>query len=255
MDPSPSAIVAPHQPGGNQTGSTFRGGILTGIRTLARDTRLYTFDLDAPLPFAAGQFVNLTIPGASPRPERSYSVWSDPIDPSRLEFAIKLFPGGQASEYLRDAPLGTRFTLGGPHGHFGLRDQETDDEVTWMIATSTGLAPFHSMLSVAARTGDRRRFRLLFGCRDVGDVFALARLDALCGQLDLEYTVCLSQPAVDPPAAPFRFRAGRVTAFLPAVVVTDRYYLCGNGGMIADTRTQLKAAGADRKRIHFEKYW
>ncbi|MSP55762.1 MAG: hypothetical protein EXR69_09200 [Myxococcales bacterium] len=124
-----------------------------------------------------------------------------------------------------------------------------------MLATSTGLAPFHSMLSVAARRGDPRRFRLLFGCRDVGDVFATDLLDALGGQLDFQYTVCLSQPATDQPAPAFDLRTGRLTAFLPELVAADRYYLCGNGAMIAEARDHFKAAGADRKRIHFEKYW
>ncbi len=233
-----------------------RTAVLTSVRLLARDTKLYTLALDAPLPFEAGHFVNLTIPGAAPRPERSYSIWSDPVAPGSLEFAIKLFPGGQASEYLRDVPVGTSIHLRGPFGHFTLRpaDDPKNPGTIWMFATSTGLAPFHAMLSVAARTGDPRRFRLLFGCRDKEDVFGVEELDRLAQKLDLSYAICLSQPTVV--EHPWRnCLRGRITAHLPEIAQSDRYYLCGNGAMITEARELLKAAGADRKRIHFEKYW
>jgi ferredoxin-NADP reductase len=127
---------------------------------------------------------------------------------------------------------------------------EVGQPAHWFLATSTGLAPFHSMLSVAARTGDQRRFRLLFGCRDEGDVFGVERLEYFKSVLDFEYTICLSGPNAGP-----SYAAGRITAHLPTLNVADQYYLCGNGMMIAEARENLKAAGLDRKRIHFEKYW
>lgn len=265
--------------------ATIRRAVLTGIRPLARDTVHYTFELDAPIQFEAGQFVNLVIPGASAvsggslsepeqaippsraasRIERSYSMWNAPSPggDNRLEFAIKLFAGGHASDYLRAAPVGTRLSIHGPYGHFVLRDDDAapgrsaDGEIErspftthWFLATTTGLAPFHSMLQGAARNRDPRPFRLLFGCREEADVFALAELDALRDQLDFAYKVCLSRPSPDT----VRER-GRITAHLPTPDPAARYYLCGNGAMIAEAREQLKAAGVDRKRIHYEKYW
>lgn len=231
--------------------AAIRSAVLTGIRPLARDTNLYSFQLDAPMDFQAGQFVNLAIPGAIPRGERSYSIWNPPIagGASTLDFAIKLFPGGQASEHLRAAKPGGAFQLKGPYGQFLLRD-DLPVAPTWFIATSTGLAPFYSMLGVAARDRDPRPFRVLFGCRDERDVFGLDALDALRGHLDLEVTVCLSQPL-----GPTAYRVGRVTAHLPSPDQAARYYLCGNGAMITEAKDLLRDAGIDRKRIHYEKYW
>lgn len=232
--------------------ATIRSAVLTAIRPLARDTVHYTFELDAPIQFEAGQFVNLVIPGASPRIERSYSMWNapSPSGDSRLEFAIKLFAGGQASEYLRTAPLGTPLRIHGPYGHFVLRDDALGLAGQWFLATTTGLAPFRAMLAVAARNRDPRPFRLLFGCREEADVFALAELDALRDQLDFAYKACLSRPSPDAV-----HERGRITAHLPTPDPAARYYLCGNGAMIVEAREQLKAAGVDRKRIHYEKYW
>lgn len=231
--------------------ATLRSAVLRGIRPLARDTNLYSFELDEAIAFEAGQFVNLAIPGALPRGERSYSVWGAPAPggSTTLDFAIKLFAGGQASEHLRASSPGDVFQLKGPYGQFQLRD-DAPDAATWFIATSTGLAPFHSMLGVAARTRDPRPFRVLFGCRDERDVFGLDALDALRGQLDLEYIVCLSQPL-----GATAHRVGRVTAHLPNPDPAARYYLCGNGGMITEAKDLLREAGVDRKRIHYEKYW
>jgi len=239
----------------------YQSAVLQEIRPLARDTFLYVLAVATPIAFEPGQFVNIAIPKSGPRGERSYSVWSDPAS-SQLEFAIKLFPGGQASEYLRSVRPGTPFSIRGPFGHFQLcADQpevgqpevgqpEAGQAAHWFLATSTGLAPFHSMLSAAARTGDQRRFRLLFGCRDEADIFAVERLKYFKSALDFAYTICLSGPNPGP-----NYAAGRITAHLPTPSTGDQYYLCGNGMMIAEAREKLKATGLDRTRIHFEKYW
>ena len=244
----------------------YQSAVLQEVRPLARDTFLYVLSVATPIAFEPGQFVNIAIPKSGPRGERSYSVWSDPAS-SQLEFAIKLFPGGQASEYLRSVRPGTPFSIRGPFGHFQLCADEPEvgqpkvgqpevgqpevgQAAHWFLATSTGLAPFHSMLSAAARTGDPRRFRLLFGCRDEADIFAVERLEYFKLALDFAYTICLSGPNPGP-----NYAAGRITAHLPTPTSGDHYYLCGNGMMIAEAREKLKATGLDRKRNHFEKYW
>lgn len=227
-----------------------RSAVLTAITPVARDTNVYTFDLDAPLPFRAGQFVNLGIPGATPRPERSYSIYSDPVDPSRLELCIKLLEGGQASEYLRRVAVGQGFTLRGPYGLFTL---QPGDDPAWMVCTATGIAPFRSILLERARLGDARPFHLLFGVRAQPDLFLVDELAALGARLPgLRTTVCLSRP--EPGWTGF---TGRVTHRLAAAPPDPaaHYYLCGNGPMLEEARAYLKGAGLDRTRIHFEKFY
>ncbi|MFZ5476554.1 MAG: FAD-binding oxidoreductase [Myxococcota bacterium] len=227
-----------------------RVATLTRIREVARDTFVYTLDLDAPLPFRAGQFVNLAVPEAKPRGERSYSVWSSPRDPSRLELCIKLFEGGAASEFLRRSKEGDTLHLRGPFGVFTLIE---GDEPVVFVATATGLAPFRSMLVDRAAEGDARRYRLYFGVRDESDLFALDDLETLKASLgDFDFRVCLSRPG--PGWTGF---TGRVTQALAAdhPAPTEHFYLCGNGAMIEEVRDLLKARGLDRKRIHVEKYY
>lgn len=227
-----------------------RAGTLLRVDAVARDTFVYRLALDAPLPFAAGQFVNLSVPDAKPRGERSYSVWSSPRETDTMELCVKLFEGGAASEFLRRSRVGDVLALRGPFGHFTLRP---GDEPVVFVATATGLAPFHSMLLDRAAEGDARPFRLYFGVRSQDDLFALDTLARLKTDLpDFDFRLCLSRPKPGWPGT-----EGRVTRALaddfPAP--TQRFYLCGNSAMIDEVRELLKSRGLDRKRIHVEKYY
>lgn len=235
-------------------GSRFqtRTATLSRIDAVAKDTFVYHLTLDEPLPFAAGQFVNLAVPEAKPRGERSYSVYSSPLEPGVLQLCIKLFEGGAASEYLRLRRQGDVMQVRGPFGVFTLG--ENPDPVVF-IATATGIAPFRSMLleRAASRVHDTRKYRMYFGVRSQEDLFALDDLAGLARDLpDFACTVCLSRPE-----AGWAGFTGRVTAALaldypnPA----EHFYLCGNGAMIEETRELLKSRGLDRKRIHVEKYY
>lgn len=230
--------------------SQSRAAVLAQIRAVARDTFVYRLELEAPLSFQAGQFVNVTVPDAKPRPERSYSIYSSPLDPRVVYLCIKLFPGGAASEFLRARKEGDRLDIRGPYGVFTLRD--SPDPIV-LVATGTGIAPFRSMLLDAGRAQDARRIRMYFGVRSQEDLFALDDLEALRRTLpDFDYRLCLSRPGPG-----WTGYVGRVTTALaedyPAP--TERFYLCGNGAMIEETRELLRSRDLDRKRIHVEKYY
>lgn len=227
-----------------------RVATLTNVDPVAKDTFVYRLQLDAPLPFKAGQFVNLTVPDAKPRPERSYSVWSSPADPSVLELCIKLFEGGAASEFLRRSHVGDTLHIRGPFGVFTLKP---DPDPIVFVATATGLAPFRSALEIAVNTQDPRKFRLYFGVRSEEDLFGLEDIERYRKVLpDFRAVVCLSRPG-----AGWDGFTGRVTNALDADFPspTEHFYLCGNGAMIEEVRELLKGRGLDRKRIHVEKYY
>ncbi len=223
---------------------------LAEIEPVAPGTLVYRYALGEPRPFLPGQFFNVAVPGARPRPERSYSVYSDAADPSRLDFCIKLVPGGAASEMYARARAGDVHALRGPFGHFTLRP---DPEDIVFACTGTGIAPFRPMLLDAARRRDPRRMRLYFGVRREEDLFMLGDLERFRADLpDFAAKLCLSQPS---PA--WTGRRGRVTDALandyPAPA--ERFYLCGNPAMIDEVRDILRARGVERQRVHSEKYF
>ncbi len=71
---------------------------VTGISDLTHDIRLLEIELEQPLQFWAGQYVDLTIPDAGIT--RSYSMANPPSEQTRLRFIIKLYPQGAFSALL-----------------------------------------------------------------------------------------------------------------------------------------------------------
>lgn len=228
---------------------------LTRIEALTADVMLYSLDVAPKIQFIPGQFVNLAVPDAAPRGVRSYSVWSGP-DAETFQLCIKLFPGGAASEHLRARVVGDVLSLTGPFGVFTLGD--LPGPVT-MVATGTGLAPFHSMLVHAANIGDARPFHVYLGVRSEADVFGLDALDRLRDRLQLRVTLCLSRPTPDwsPGQRPgLTGFAGRVSDAIAATGLHGgQYLLCGNGSMVTELRASLKERGVERQRIRYEKYY
>ena len=224
--------------------------VFSRIQPVARDTVLYTLDLAAPLPFTAGQFVNLAVPDAEPRGERSYSVYSDPLDERRIELCVKLLAGGAASTWLSARRAGDEATVRGPFGAFTL---DPGDDAVFMVATATGLAPFRAMLAQAARERSQRPFRLYFGVREEADLFAIEDLQRWKGEMrSFDYELCLSRAPAD-----WHGWRGRVTGAVARdhVPGTGRWYLCGNTQMVEDVRALLRERGQERKAIRVEKYY
>lgn len=226
-----------------------RAATVSRIETVAREVHVFRLELDEPLPFKAGQFVNLVVPEARPRGERSYSVWSSPHTPEAIELCVKLFPGGAGSEFLRALRVGDTVTVRGPFGAFVLREGEGP---AVFVATATGLAPFRSMLLDRLAVGDARPIRLLFGVRTQADLFGVDELARFRRDLpDFDHRILLSRPEPG-----WSGLTGRVTAALDSFPLAEAaWYLCGNGAMIDEVREALKARGLDRKRIHVERYY
>src|ERR1700676_13165 len=68
---------------------------LTSVTPLTHDIRMLELELEESLKFWAGQFVELTVPGAGIM--RSYSMANTPGQPNRLQFIIKKYPDGEFS--------------------------------------------------------------------------------------------------------------------------------------------------------------
>ena len=68
------------------------------------------------MPFVAGQFVNVEVPGTSAT--RSYSMANAPDEPDVIELIVKILPNGVFSGYLEAArpPPATTSGLKAPSG-------------------------------------------------------------------------------------------------------------------------------------------
>src|SRR3954452_5604706 len=127
---------------------------VAAIEPLTRDIRRLVLDVEeGEMPFRCGQYVDIRIPGTDEY--RSFSMANLPSDDGRLEFMIKLYPGGHFSGLLADGTLkaGDELELTGPYRVFTLRES---DRPLVFIGGGAGMAPILSLLRSMAETGVTR---------------------------------------------------------------------------------------------------
>jgi ferredoxin-NADP reductase len=207
---------------------------------------------DGPLPFEAGQWLDLYVPTALGEQKRAYSIASGPGEAS-LELAVTRVEQGAASNVLHELELGSELAISGPFGLF-TRDPALRLPPALFVATGTGLSPLRSMLHDWQREAVRARITLLFGVRSEADVLWRDELEDWSRrypELRLEYTLSRPEPG-------WRGRRGYVQAHvaeLAQALGEPHVFICGLNRMVSEVRALCKSElGFDRKRIHSERY-
>jgi ferredoxin-NADP reductase len=216
---------------------------------------------DAPaLPFRAGQYVSIGLVAGRTLLQRPYSIASPPGEPERLEFLVRLVPGGELTPRLWRLQPGARVRLGRPKGLFGL--DPADDRAHLLVATGTGLAPMLAMLHELSGRAAPPDTILVHGASFVDELVARERLvDHAARAAWFTY-----HPAISRPGAPANRRwlgeAGRVDAVLQRVWHRHRLraestvaYLCGSPGMIAAAASAFDVLGLPGASLRREEYW
>jgi ferredoxin/flavodoxin---NADP+ reductase len=210
------------------------------VRDLSAGTFVLRFSREG-MPFRAGQWVNLGLPGA--RDQREYSLYSSPRE-DFLEVLIREIPEGAVSGALHRRRPGDELEVEGPLGSFTLVEGCREQPRFLFLATGTGISPFHSF--VGADPG--LDYRLLHGVRSPQELYDQDAFDAA------RLLACISGDGVGAPVAAYR---GRLTAWLAGhPVEPSRYcYLCGNSDMIYEAYGLLRAQGVHPSRIFAEVYF
>lgn len=189
------------------------------------------------LAFAPGQHLNIGLPDDGQ--QREYSVYSSVHD-DHLEILVHTIPAGHVSSRLSRLSVGDSVRVNGPHGRFTLDPAAVATCPFYMIATGSGIAPFHCF----AHSYDHLDYHILHGVRTPDDRHEHEAYPAA------RYTACLSKV----PNGDFD---GRVTDHLKvhAPDQNGRFYLCGNADMIYDAFAILTQAGVPREHIFTEVYF
>ncbi len=170
-------------------------GVLSSVTALTHDMRLLTVQLEKPLRFWAGQFVELGVPGAGVT--RSYSMASTPASPTELQFIIRKYPDGAFSSLL-DTTLtpGTAITVKGPFGSCLRREGRPGPMV--LVGGGSGMSPLWSILQDHINSGEQRPVRFFYGARTRQDLFLLDEFAAIAKTLpDFQFIPVLSQASAD----------------------------------------------------------
>ncbi len=185
--------------------------------------------------FRAGQHLSLGIPGDFQ--SREYSIYSGEHDDS-LEVLVKEVRNGHFSPKLGKLKVGDLVEVHGPFGKFRMDDKQQGGHV--LIASGTGIAPFHSMV----RTWPALNYQLIHGVRYGNEAYGRDEYDPA------RYVLCTSGDQTGQVH-------GRLTVYLKEAVFEreTQFYLCGNSKMIFDALEILKEKGFGRDQIHCEVYF
>ncbi len=180
--------------------------------------------------FSPGQYMELTLPGTEIR--RAYSLANLPNWEGKLDFLIRLQPGGAFSTWLREqAKVGDTLTVRGPSGGFVL--DESSVRPRCFVGGGCGLAPILSMLRHLGEFQDSQPTHLIFGANRESELVPEPDLESVSAALpQLGVTLAVSNPGDSwqgfqgtAPAA--------LEAYLAAAAEPVDIYACGPPKMLA----------------------
>ena len=155
-------------------------GRISAKESLTHDIRSIEIDLETPMKFWAGQYVDITV-GTKDGEEitRSFSKANTPDQTQRLKFIIKKYPAGKFSGEL-DAggiEIGAAVTVRGPYGSCFRREGRKGPIV--LVAAGSGMSPIWSILNDHIASGEARPVHFFYGARTRDDLFYLDKIAAI----------------------------------------------------------------------------
>lgn len=227
---------------------------IDAIEPLTRDIYMLRLAVrgEDKLRFHPGQYVDIQIPGTADK--RSFSMCNTPAVADRLEFMVKVYPGGRFSSLLSEqlAP-GDDLYVRGPYGVFVLREHSDADLI--FIGGGSGMAPIWSLLSSIAERGIERRVTYYYGARTLGDLFHLRELERVSQRMHrFRSVVALSEPL---PGDMWDGEIGPITNVVDRLegdLSGNEAYVCGPPSMIDAAVEMLVMHGVPEARIFYEKF-
>jgi propane monooxygenase reductase subunit len=230
--------------------------IVESIEPLTHDIKrlvLKIVDPEKRMKFKAGQYASLRVPGSEEY--RAYSMANTPLANDRLEFIIKVFPGGLFSGLLEGGiAVGQEMEAKGPYGVFMLREKTDSDIIC--IGGGSGMAPIWSLLNDMAERGVKRKATYFYGARTRKDLFYLDHLQQLEERLPgFHFVPALSMAT---PEDEWEGETGLITDVLDRCLEPNQTktqaYLCGPPPMIDAALPVLARKGISEDRIFFDKF-
>jgi ferredoxin--NADP+ reductase len=206
-----------------------------GLRNL--NDSLYVLRMERKgLQFIPGQSITVGLPDDEDRP---YSIYSGSFDPY-IEILVKEIEVGNISRKLRVLNNGETLVIGQPYGSFTLEEEIKAKMPFWLIATGSGISPFHCF----TRSYSGIDYILIHGIRHAHETFSNEF------ESSVKYISCSSLDNLG------RY-TGRVTDYLGKTEIDKKafYYICGGYQMIDDVYDLLVSKGINKDQIKTEGYF
>jgi CDP-4-dehydro-6-deoxyglucose reductase, E3 len=201
--------------------------------------------------FRSGQFVMLHVPGQEKPTLRAYSIASSDLIKGGFRLIFNHIEGGLASTFIWTLKGGETLNFTGPFGRLFFKEPPTEQIV--MLNTGSGISQHICYIESNILKYPSLRYRMLTGMRTENDVYYTDVLDNYKNGLrDFDYAYVLSRPT-----SAWTGKKGYVQHFLKEfnyLEIPTTFYLCGNGAMIKDVKTELIGQGFDGNKILAEAF-
>ena len=210
--------------------------------------------LDRPMAFQAGQYVNLEIEALGQT--RAFSIASAPQTPEVIELNVRIVPGGQVTGWLHQhLQVGDTLRLTGPYGRFFVKKSAGKPLI--FMAGGSGLSSPKSMIADLLAEGCTLPITLINGQRSGEELYDHAGLQALAEQhANFTYLPALSHEPADSSWSGAR---GLVHDVAKAHFSNDfrghKAYLCGPPAMIEACISTLMQGRLFERDIYMEKFF
>ncbi|MCC4114996.1 2Fe-2S iron-sulfur cluster-binding protein [Aromatoleum toluclasticum] len=228
-------------------------GTVSRIEQLTPTIKGVFVELDAPIRFQAGQYVNLEIDGG--RCTRAFSLAGAPGG-REVELNIRLVPGGEGTTWVHEAlRAGDRVKLSGPYGRFFVR--KSAPEALLFMAGGSGLSSPRSMILDLLAAGDARPMTLVYGQRSRAELYYHDEFVALAARhANFRYVPALSDEPAGSGWEGFRgFVHDAAKAHFDGDFRGHKAYLCGPPMMIDACITTLMQGRLFENDIYTEKFF
>ena len=198
---------------------------------------------EQPMPFRAGQFVQLTLPGVGEAP---FTPSSSPLTPERIE--ITILKTGMLTDRLHECAPGMAMGLRGPFGK-GYPVDKTDGMEVLVVGGGVGLAPLRALIyALLARMDKLKRVSIKYGARGTSELLYRRQYEqwAAVPKVDLKLTI-------DRPEQGWSGNVGVVTTLLKSLDIdkpNSKVFTCGPGIMLKFVTYTLLEEGWTPEQIY-----
>lgn len=209
--------------------------------------------------FLPGQHLPVQVLQDGKPVRRTYSICSVP-DELPLRLGIRIQPGGQFSEYVRDhLAVDDTLEVMPPFGQFHATSDPDSDKTYVAFAAGSGITPILSILRATLETAPQSRFVLFYGNRRQQTTMFIEELYALKNRFAdrLQLYFLFSQEEQE-----FDIFHGRLDeSSVPRLVgsfcvglMPDEAFICGPDTMSESVKRALLGLGMDADSIHVERF-
>ncbi len=229
-------------------------GTVTRVEDLTPTIKGIFIELDEPIHFQAGQYVDFGIEGGAY--SRAFSLANQPSTGREIELNIRVVPGGKGTTWVHEhQKAGDRVKLAGPYGRFFVRKSAPENMI--FMAGGSGLSSPRSMILDLLEQGETRQITLVYGQRNRAELYYHDEFLALAEKYpNFSYVPALSDEPADSDWSGFRgYVHDAAKAHFDNDFRGNKAYLCGPPLMIDACITTLMQGRLFERDIFTEKFF